>query len=159
LAYLCISGKMEFGKDMKYLDICFTVNEPDVVHETFDDEVVIINLRSGNYYSLLGSAEFVWNCLSKNYVVNAVVEDMKVLFSGYTESLAGDIERFVDSLLDEKLIVIKGEKGDCNTKTITSVEAKIPYIPPALSRFTDMQELLLLDPIHEVDDQGWPLKK
>jgi hypothetical protein len=31
-----------------------------------------------------------------------------------------------------------------------------PYSPPKLSAYTDMQELLLLDPVHEVDDAGWP---
>jgi hypothetical protein len=27
---------------------------------------------------------------------------------------------------------------------------------PALEKYTDMEELLLLDPIHEVDETGWP---
>jgi hypothetical protein len=30
------------------------------------------------------------------------------------------------------------------------------YEAPKLSAYTDMQELLLLDPIHEVDESGWP---
>ena len=30
------------------------------------------------------------------------------------------------------------------------------YAAPKLSTYTDMQELLLLDPIHEVDESGWP---
>jgi hypothetical protein len=25
-----------------------------------------------------------------------------------------------------------------------------------LNKYSDMQELLLLDPIHDVDDAGWP---
>ena len=25
-------------------------------------------------------------------------------------------------------------------------------------RFTDMQDLLLLDPIHDVDETGWPVR-
>jgi hypothetical protein len=28
-----------------------------------------------------------------------------------------------------------------------------------LERYTDMQELLLLDPIHDVDQTGWPRRK
>jgi hypothetical protein len=28
-----------------------------------------------------------------------------------------------------------------------------------LERYTDMQELLLLDPIHDVDESGWPHRK
>ncbi|MBX3014591.1 MAG: hypothetical protein KF832_23935 [Caldilineaceae bacterium] len=30
---------------------------------------------------------------------------------------------------------------------------------PVLNEFTDMQERLLLDPIHEVDHAGWPHRK
>jgi hypothetical protein len=31
-----------------------------------------------------------------------------------------------------------------------------PYLSPRLEVFEDMQELLLLDPIHETNDDGWP---
>ncbi len=34
--------------------------------------------------------------------------------------------------------------------------SNVPYAPPALETYTDMQELLLLDPIHDVDETGWP---
>jgi hypothetical protein len=27
---------------------------------------------------------------------------------------------------------------------------------PVLEKYTDMQELLLLDPIHDVEEAGWP---
>jgi hypothetical protein len=27
---------------------------------------------------------------------------------------------------------------------------------PGLQKYSDMQDLLLLDPIHEVDEMGWP---
>ncbi len=30
------------------------------------------------------------------------------------------------------------------------------YVAPVLESFTDMQDLILLDPIHEVDAAGWP---
>jgi hypothetical protein len=32
-------------------------------------------------------------------------------------------------------------------------------VPPVLERYTDMQELLFLDPIHDVDESGWPHRK
>jgi hypothetical protein len=34
-----------------------------------------------------------------------------------------------------------------------------PFAAPALNTFSDMQELLLLDPIHEVDEAGWPVAR
>ena len=33
---------------------------------------------------------------------------------------------------------------------------RVPYVPPVLEKFTDMQDLILLDPVHEVSERGWP---
>ena len=36
------------------------VNAPRMVHETVDDEVIVIDLATGAYYSLAGSAAHIW---------------------------------------------------------------------------------------------------
>ena len=33
---------------------------------------------------------------------------------------------------------------------------RLAFTPPKLERYTDMQEIILLDPVHKVDSQGWP---
>jgi hypothetical protein len=33
------------------------------------------------------------------------------------------------------------------------------FEPPLLEKYTDMQDLVLLDPVHEVDSTGWPAPK
>ena len=38
-------------------------------------------------------------------------------------------------------------------------QARGAYRTPVLSIYTDMQDLLLLDPIHDVDQAGWPTRK
>ena len=43
----------------------FRVNTPNVTHETIDGEAVIINLDSGNYYSLVEVGSFIWGLLEK----------------------------------------------------------------------------------------------
>jgi hypothetical protein len=35
--------------------------------------------------------------------------------------------------------------------------AKKPFTDPVIEIYTDLQDLLLLDPIHDVDDRGWPV--
>jgi hypothetical protein len=35
----------------------------------------------------------------------------------------------------------------------------VAFVPPSLAKFQDMQDLLLLDPIHETDEPGWPARK
>ena len=40
-----------------------------------------------------------------------------------------------------------------------SPAAELPnFERPKLGKYTDMQDLLLADPIHEVDEQGWPVQ-
>jgi hypothetical protein len=36
---------------------------------------------------------------------------------------------------------------------------RTPFMPPELEVFTDMKDLLLLDPIHAIGEAGWPNKK
>jgi hypothetical protein len=37
---------------------------------------------------------------------------------------------------------------------------KLPFQKPLLQKYTDMEALLLVDPIHEVDEEeGWPKQK
>ena len=38
----------------------YRINSPSVIHETIDDEVVIINLDKGHYYSLDGCGSDIW---------------------------------------------------------------------------------------------------
>jgi hypothetical protein len=37
-----------------------------------------------------------------------------------------------------------------------SSERISPYAAPVLEKFTDMEAMLLLDPVHDVDEKGWP---
>ena len=39
------------------------VNSPHVIHETIDGEVIVINLASGNYYSVKGAGADVWDVI------------------------------------------------------------------------------------------------
>ncbi len=33
------------------------------------------------------------------------------------------------------------------------------FEPPKLAKYTNMSDLLMLDPVHDVDEQGWPNRK
>ncbi len=37
-----------------------------------------------------------------------------------------------------------------------SPPAKTAFVTPELTRYTDIEDMLILDPIHEVDASGWP---
>ena len=43
----------------------YRVNRPDVVMESFEGELVLVQMKSGNYYSLQGSAPLIWELIDR----------------------------------------------------------------------------------------------
>ena len=138
----------------------FRVNTPTVTHETIDGEAVIINLDSGNYYSLVDVGSFIWGHIETGASAG---ELQNLVLQSYTGS-ASDIDRGVQDLLaqlqQENLIVLV-DGADAQTQVNQEAHSnnnheKLSFNPPLLNKYSDMQELLLLDPIHDVDDAGWP---
>jgi len=60
----------------------FAANHPAVVDEMIDGEVVVIDLRSGNYFSLVQSAAVIWATLATRPRQNRRI--WKVPFSART---------------------------------------------------------------------------
>ena len=142
--------------------VCFRVNSPNVIQETIDGEVVIVNLDNGNYYSLDNVGAVIWSFIESGAAVAEVVVRIRQRYEGNHVDVEDAVNQFVAELQQEALIVpdgakepegIKGLDGQVETGADTK---KFRFEVPTLHTYTDMQDLLLLDPIHEVDETGWP---
>jgi Coenzyme PQQ synthesis protein D (PqqD) len=135
---------------------CYRVNRPKVIYESFEDETVLINLDSGNYYSFSGSGALIWDCIIRGDSVGSVIENLHERF-GARDGIVPAVDEFVSELLKENLIV---EDSGGGAKNVEDAGAKIfkpaEFERPVLQKYSDMRDLLLLDPIHEVDETGWP---
>jgi hypothetical protein len=125
------------------------INSPSVIHETIDDEVVIINLDKGHYYSLDGCGARIWTGL----IGGATVADIAASFEGADATIDAGVRELTAELEAEGLIV-PAEDGFPATPLPDG--PALAFETVKLQRYSDMEELLLLDPIHEVDQQGWP---
>lgn len=140
------------------------VNTPHVIHETIDGEVIVINLASGNYYSMKGAGADVWDVIQSEPGANAsaIAEAVALRYDRTSDAFEGAIAEFLEQLRDEELVV--AEEGGVVTSiaaangTATGAGAKA-FEAPLLEKYTDMQDLVLLDPVHEVDATGWPHAK
>lgn len=140
----------------------FRVNTPMVTHEIIDGEAVIINLDTGNYYSLVETGSLIWSLVDKG----ASTSDVQNLVQQTYQGDAADIDRSVQELLgqlqQENLIVPVDVAPAVDLTELQQIlpasngHAKPSFNPPLLNKYSDMQELLLLDPIHDVDEAGWP---
>jgi len=133
---------------------------PQVVREIFDDEVIVINMKSGNYFSLNPTGARVWTLIEAGLTVERIISRMGDEYEDADSQAASSVTELVGKLLDEELI--QGGTGDAPESHVAeafAVATKEPFVKPQLSVYTDMQELLLLDPIHDVDETGWPQRQ
>jgi hypothetical protein len=141
------------------------VNTPMVVHEAIDGETIILNLDSGFYYSLVETGAKIWDLLASMNSADDIVKKLCLYYEGNENEIDNAVTSFISELIAEGLII-----SDHETAKELSYDAggisqsdertiKIEFKPPALNKYSDMQDLLLLDPIHDVDIDGWPTVK
>ena len=135
----------------------YVVRSPAVVHETIDGEAVIINLESGAYFSAEGASAIAWQQIAGGASAADLIAVIGERYEGGAAEIGTAVAQFIAQLSQEGLIR-PAEPAD-------GAPAAAPAPPPgakpafkelSLRIFTDLQELLLLDPIHDVDEVGWP---
>ncbi|WP_017718243.1 PqqD family protein [Kamptonema formosum] len=140
----------------------FRINSPKVVHEIIDGEVVIVHLVKGHYYSLVKTGAEIWSGIERGISRSELVEEMVRRYDGEPADIEKAVNNMIEQLQEEELIAVaQTEEPDSATVAAGAIEAKanpekLSFEPPKLDKYTDMEDLLLLDPIHEVDETGWP---
>lgn len=137
------------------------VNSPSVVSETVDDEVIIINLESGAYYSLRSTAAVVWGLIEQHRTGFEIAAAMSRRQDGEDAEIRSKVSLFLEELAAENLILPAEEAvgtGEASIETDLGISTSA-FEPPSLSKYTDMEHFLQVDPIHEVGEQGWPNPK
>jgi hypothetical protein len=129
-------------------------NAPAVVSETIDGEVIVIHLERGSYFSLRGSAAELWELVEKGCDPDAVAEALAGRYSASpSETVVAAAERFLEELREEGLVV---ESSDAPAAVPALEPATTEFSPPQLEKYTDLEDLIMMDPIHEVEPEGWP---
>lgn len=140
----------------------FRVARPGVIHDTIDGEVVIINLSTGAYFSLVDTGAEVWSGLGGEASVDAIVSEIATRYRTPPEEIRAAVEGLLDDLRAEGLVVpVEGAAppadGERRPGPDPGADGRPEFRPPVLEKFDDMQDLILLDPVHEVEEElGWP---
>ena len=128
----------------------YAVNGPDVISEDFDGEMVILNLANGRYFGLRGIASQIWSCIGEGHRPNTILASIAAIQPSLVESS----KSFLAQLVELDLIVERKEDTGAST---ASINALWTAEAPKIEVFDDLAELLLADPIHDVDEEaGWP---
>ena len=132
---------------------------PEVVHETVEGQTIIVNLETGNYYDLNETGSYVFATIHARASLEDAAAGLCSRYQVDRTTAMQDAQQLVGELIEEQLIVpddAESERNGGSGARGGEPESPRRYGRPVLGKYTDMQELLLLDPVHEVDETGWP---
>jgi hypothetical protein len=135
----------------------FLLQERDVVLEAFADETIAVHLGTGRYFSidLIGAETLV--LLATGSELGTVIAHLAARYDAEPAVVGDAVTEFVRRLLDEGLILpAQGRRS--KVALPPPVRASVTFSAPTVSVYSDMEDLLLLDPIHDVDETGWPVR-
>lgn len=135
------------------------VNGPNIVHEIIEGEVVIVDMNNGYYYSSEHTGAAIWRLIDGGSSLQQIVEALASRFPGALPEIERTTREFIEQLCAERLVVASGARAQ-RAAAIAGLEELGPaFTAPVLHKHQDMQDLLLIDPIHEVESAGWPHKQ
>jgi hypothetical protein len=127
----------------------FEVAHKDIVSEEFEGEFVVLDMRNGRYFALGGAAALLWRALAGGTKVSDVLDAVP-------QARRSEVQGFIDELVGHALLTPRETPaGNAAPAGLGTLEGDIH-----IQVFDDLAELLVADPIHDVDEQaGWPHRK
>ena len=134
----------------------YLIDSTKAIYDIIDGEIVIIHLESGNYYHLEGSGALAWKLLAREAPTSQMESYFSAHYSLRPEEAAKQLSAFLGRLVEENLVIQQPAGKPPVELADPTDNAEQSYAPPTIDVFTDMQDFLLVDPIHEVDEHGLP---
>jgi hypothetical protein len=120
------------------------VNPTDISAKVLDGEAVIINLSTGVYFSTSGSGALAWALLEAGHDRAGIAQGVAERFATPADRVDADLGPFLQDLRTHELVV-PGD-GDVVPGPVDVDLDGATYAPPVLEVYTDMSDLLALDP-------------
>ena len=127
---------------------------PMLVGRQFGDEVVVANYETGFYYSLTGTGADIWLGLGFGHSVDEVIAALSHAYPADAERIPEHVNNFIVRLAADGLVV----PHDAPERQDWSPTLGGAFTEPVLEEFDDLKDLLLLDPVHDVAEAGWPVR-
>ncbi len=121
--------------------------KPNVVEEVMDGELLAIDDTSGTYVAVRGAGVWLWGLLRDGV-------DVELIKGALEPALHAEVDSFLAGL--ETAGLLTDAEASPPTTDPTTLAPPNPWTTPQIDIHDDLQDLLLLDPIHEVTDAGWP---
>lgn len=136
-----------------------SIASPPCVAETFEGEVVVLNLDTGYYFSLPALAGAIWRDLENGHTTDDIVAGL----AARHPELHARAEDFIGALMENGLLREEPNRLDERASLPEMLSVKLAeqgVREVVFDAFDDMRDLVMTDPIHDVDEQqGWPVRQ
>jgi hypothetical protein len=142
------------------------MNGSDYIHidrgkaafDKLDGEVIIVDVHTGLYFNLQGSAVAIWEAIECGMTFDGLRTSIAASYDGDPAAIAAAVDEMVATFTAAGILVSQPEPPTI-TRAAEPPGERIAFTPPVVERFDDVQDLLTLDPIHDVAEFGWPRPK
>jgi len=128
----------------------------EIIFENYDDEMVLLNLPAGIYYTLdrVGGDSLL--ILLSASTLEAALVALKQRYSTPVAEISEGLGGLITSLLQAGIVVPrKDEETGIDVAPVPPLSA-VPFTIPHFEQFNDIEDILKFDPVHEVTESGWP---
>jgi hypothetical protein len=141
------------------MDRHYVIDSRIVVWDILDGEAVMLHRESGDYFSAEGTGCLIWQWIAEGRGRDRILDGLAARYDAGPERLAAALDAFLAELLHNRLVEESGSAEEAAAADEAPSGDRAPFAPPALNVYSDIRNLLMLDPIHDVDDRGWPEPK
>lgn len=135
----------------------YKLNEEKMFFDVAENQAIVINFTSGIYYGTSTLGSVVLERLLNGNAPEAILKALQGL-DGCPETMEEELTAFIEQLKEAE-ILISGETQEGGAEPIPK-DALADGFELAVDAFTEVQDLILADPVHDVDvEQGWPVLK
>jgi coenzyme PQQ synthesis protein D (PqqD) len=133
----------------------YRFNRDTFAFECFDEEVVVLDLVEGVYYAFGGAAVVAWPYIIAQHPEPVIASTLATSYGVGLDELTRDLTEFVERLVSEKILLAAPKNiSELDRSRLDSLGEYEGFI---FERHAEMEDLLTLDPIHDVDpEMGWP---
>lgn len=136
----------------------YKLNEQEMFSDITDNSAVIINAQTGVYYGMNMAGTLVYKSIIDGNSVPKILDFLKQVPQSPSD-MEERLNIFIDELM-KKNIIVEGQTIENNIDIDREILVKDNF-ELKVGEYLDAQELLLADPIHDVEkEEGWtPLLK
>jgi len=81
------------------------ITNPNVVAQHVSGALIVLQVESGQYYSLDGIGERIWELVAQGQTLGAVAQILSAEYDAPLEQILQDVEELIEELSHERLLL------------------------------------------------------